>query len=438
MDNYNFQSEEKKDNSENKMKKEALAILREFLKEYKNIETEKITFQKSAFINETIKNKEDNIYAKIIQINNFILESFNDGINLDITAFKSTYFAVFSILTLRQLLFEYYNFIISNNLTNQEFNDYRNSVISKIPPFMSPLIDYLFPKEIYLTVNQEKEFLLLHPHVVNEEFKNVTKNDKDVRYLDLSKEIRSQKDRDSYVLNNTYKYNTEMYFGSSYKLCLSFDQGNNSRKYGLNNHSIIIKRKNAFVSDLTPIDVEIYKAWESEKLEEVSFWDETSVNYLAKPSISTKYINELDDDGGMFTIPENLEISEASIRSVLKDIRLHNRSNKNLRVEFIETNPRIRVPLNEETTLLYTTPDNYESYIFYGDYKLTFDFLPELYKFSVQIFNIIKENENIFINEYLKYLDNMIYKYNIIFSQLQQERLEIEKNEKQKSLELKK
>ena len=96
----------------------------------------------------------------------------------------------------------------------------------------------------------------------------------------------------------------------------------------------------------------------------------------------------------------------------------------------------IRVPLNRETTYLYGTSQDYESHIFYGDYKLIYDFLPELYKFSIEIFNIIKEHESIFTNAYLKYLDGMIYEYDNMFSQMQQKRLETEENKEHKTLKL--
>lgn len=374
-----------------------------------------------------IKYKENQIYKMISDISNFIVDCYEYEIEINYDESILNY-KQFSLANLRTLILNYFEFLKQSNLNNmseEEFEEYReNNFIAKMPPFLALMSDVLFPREIYI---EEKytpgKFMLAKDIPLSKSLKDAIKDDNRFEFMDKVP---------FFPFRNPNIYGPKIDFEIS--LVNESEKSKKIRIKDLKRLSLkSFKFKNIFFSMYQCcMSVNVLGNWQNKReREDFSFWNPLSIDYHTKASNYVNFKNDEDyndeDYKGMLLDQFSISTYGYDLSPEEKNCETLNRTD--LKIIFEETNPSYRFTIPGEIIqrLYEGIPRGmHDSYVFYGNFKFEFDgmwILDILYEMAIGEYNSICQNQDIYEKEYSRYLDDLINKYNLIYKGMQMERV---------------
>ncbi len=406
-----------------------------FVRKYAEIAQRKEDLETIQNRNDAIKYKENQVYKMLTDISNFIVDCYESGIEIDFDENVLDY-SQFSLTNLRVLILNYFEFLRSanlNNMSEKEFEAYReNNFIAKMPPFLTYMSDVLFPKEVYIEEEHEPgKFMITKNMQLSGSLKETIKDDSNFKFVDKVPYFK---------FTNEKIYGPEIYFNFSL-----IKKSENSRQIKLNDLKSLtlnpFEFDNIFFARYQcSMWVTVFRNWSNNRQKEgFSFWNPLSIDYHTKAS---NYVDSCNNDK-MTLYNTWFDTSEkySSYKKIKYTYTASDDADKEvLKATFEETNPsyRFTIPGDVIRTVYEPFPSSvFDAPVLYGNFKIALNgmwIIDRLYEMAIGEYDSICQNEDIYIQEYLTYLDDLINKYNVLYNNLQLARV---KEVKQRSLQRK-
>ena len=368
---------------------------------------------------DAIKYKENLVYKMLTDISNFIVDCYDSGIEIDYDENVLNY-SQFSLTNLRVLILNYFEFLRSansNNMSEEEFEVYReNNFIAKIPPFLTYMSDVLFPKEVYIEGEYRSgKFMITKNMQLSESFKEAIKDDRSFEFVDKVPYFQ---------FVNEKIWGPEIYFNFSL-----IKKSENSRQIKLNDLKSLtlspFEFDNIFFSTYQcAMNVKIFKNWSNNRQKEgFSIWDPLSIDYHTKASnyVDSRNSDEMALNESDLNAPKKLSYESLKSTDTITD----DADKEIFKTTFEETNPSYRfiIPGDVIRTIYEPfTSSVFDAPVLYGNFRFEFNYMwiiDRLYEMAIGEYDSICQNEDIYIQEYSTYLDDLINKYNALYNSLQ-------------------